>query len=48
MLKNKKRQNFSIDKDISELFKKKCDEKSVNMSKLIENFMREYISKNKD
>ena len=46
MLKNKKRQNFSIDKEISKNFKKICDRKSINMSKLIESFMKIYISQN--
>jgi len=45
MIKNKIRQNFSIDKEISKEFKKICDEKSINMSKLIEKFMKEFIKK---
>jgi len=46
MIKNKIRQNFSIDKEISKEFKKICEDNSINMSKLIEKFMKEYI-KNK-
>lgn len=45
-MKKKIRQNFSIKLDISNDFKKICDEKSINMSKLIENFMKEFIIKN--
>jgi hypothetical protein len=48
MLKNKKRQNFSIKKEVSDEFKKICDEKSINMSKIVEKFMVEYISKYKE
>jgi len=43
MIKNKIRQNFSINKEISKEFKKVCEEKSINMSKLVEKFMIEYI-----
>ena len=43
MIKNKIRQNFSINKEISKEFKKVCEEKSINMSKLVEKFMKEYI-----
>ena len=44
MIKNKIRQNFSINKEISNKFKLICDRKSINMSKLIEKFMIEYIN----
>lgn len=44
MIKNKTRQNFSIDKKVSEDFKKKCESKSINMSKLIEKFMIQFLS----
>lgn len=42
----KNRQNFTIKESISETFKKLCDEKGINMSKLIETFMFDYINKN--
>lgn len=47
MIKNKIRQNFSVDKKISTEFKKICEENSINMSKLIEKFMIEFIKKGK-
>lgn len=46
MIKNKIRQNFSIDKEVSNKFKKVCEIKSINMSKLIENMMKDFILKN--
>lgn len=46
MIKNKTRQNFSIDKEVSEKFKKICDKKYINMSKLIEGFMKKFIEDN--
>lgn len=46
-MKKKTRQNFSIKIEISNEFKKICDERSINMSKLIENFMKDYINKPK-
>lgn len=41
----KNRQNFTINEKISEEFKKVCDDNSINMSKLIENYMVECIKK---
>jgi post-segregation antitoxin (ccd killing protein) len=46
MIKYKKRLNFSIDIKVSDDFKKVCNDKSINMSKLIENYMKEFIDKN--
>ena len=46
MIKNKIRQNFSIKKEISIKFKQVCQNKSINMSKLIERLMEEFIEKN--
>jgi hypothetical protein len=46
MIKNKTRQNFSLNKQVSEEFKRICDEKYINMSKLIEGFMRKFIEDN--
>ena len=42
-MEKKHRQNFTVKKETLEEFKKVCDQKSVNMSKLIENYMEEYI-----
>jgi hypothetical protein len=42
----KNRQNFTIKESISETFKKLCDETGANMSKLVENFMVDYINQN--
>jgi hypothetical protein len=46
MIKYKKRQNFSIDIKVSDKFKKICNDKSTNMSNLIEKFMIQYIENN--
>jgi hypothetical protein len=46
MIKNKVRQNFSINKEVSEKFKEICEIKSINMSKLIENMMKDFIVNN--
>jgi hypothetical protein len=46
MEKKKHRQNFTINEKTSEEFKKVCDHMSINMSKLIENYMEEYIEQN--
>ena len=46
MIKYKKRQNFSIDIKVSDKFKKICNDKSINMSNLIEKFMIQYIENN--
>lgn len=46
MEKKKHRQNFTINEKISEEFKKVCNHMSVNMSKLIENYMEEYVKQN--
>jgi hypothetical protein len=46
MIKNKTRQNFSLNKEVSQKFKKICDEKYINMSKLIEGFMKKFIEDN--
>ena len=43
----KERQNFSIDSEILKDFKKLCDEKSINMSKLIQNMIKEFLDNNK-
>jgi len=43
----KLRQNFSIDEDILNEFKKLCDDKSINMSKLIQKMMKEFLDNNK-
>jgi hypothetical protein len=48
MIKTKVRQNFSINREISNKFKEVCDSKSINMSKLIENMIREFITKNSE
>jgi hypothetical protein len=42
----KNRQNFTIKESISQTFKKICEEEGANMSKLIENFMVDYINQN--
>lgn len=39
----KKRLNFTIDETTSELFRKICEDKSLNMSELVEGFMLNYI-----
>jgi len=44
MIKNKVRQNFSINKEVSIKFKEVCESKSINMSKLIESMMKEFIN----
>jgi hypothetical protein len=41
----KVRMNFTIDELISDKFKKLCSDKSVNMSSLIEKFMRNFSEK---
>lgn len=46
MIKNKVRQNFSINKEVSCKFKEVCELKSINMSKLIESMMKEFIKNN--
>ena len=43
----KVRKNFSIDRKVSEDFKKICDEKSINMSKLIESLLKKFIEESK-
>lgn len=48
MIKNKKRQNFSIDKEVSREFKEICNHMSINMSKLIERYMSDFIKENKN
>ncbi len=48
MIKNKKRQNFSIDKEVSREFIDICNHMSINMSKLIERYMSDFIKENKD
>jgi hypothetical protein len=45
-MKKKNRQNFTISEKISDEFKKVCDHMSVNMSRLIENYMEEFIKLN--
>jgi hypothetical protein len=46
MIKNKERANFSIDKEILKNFRIICDKKSINMSKLIQKIMTEFIHEN--
>lgn len=46
--KNTKRNlNFSIDIPLIEEFDKVADKKAINRSKLIENFIREWVEANK-
>jgi len=41
----KKRANFTIDKNILNKFREYCKDKGCNMSKLVEKFMKETVSK---
>jgi len=42
----KTRLNFTIEENISDEFKKICNNECINMSKLIERFMEDFIKKN--
>lgn len=44
--KERTRQNFSVDKKVSDTFRDVCDTNGYNMSKLIENYMKEFIKNN--
>ena len=42
----RKKTTFTIEKTILDTFNKKCDEKTINKSKLMEKLIKEWMKKN--